>query len=412
MFKVPEVPCVALSCGIPMHIIAIPNTEMVSFCVMFGGGQWQQDCCLQSNYAMQQITSGSKNMDCEVVEEKLDYYGATLTAGANLSFVFVKLTCIKRHFAEVIKILYEVLTSPSYDFQRLQIALEEGLLSYKMSLQRVGQVCKRLYYTSLLGKIHPASDFPTEESYASLSREDVVRYWQKNLTAENATMYLSGGIDDSVVKIVDSCFDLPMPIESKPFVFREHFIHPNNGRFESNLEVPSVQSCIRMGCVLPNNNHEDYPALQFISTIIGGYFGSRLMQNIRERLGFTYGIGSMIHHIPHNNIFIIATETPREHVNQCVDEIFKEIRLMQTEPVSAEEMKLSLNYITGQLCRSTEVGFKLADVLMSLHVMGQSLSDYVRLQNSMKVLTSEDLMRIAQKYFNVDEMLTAVVHGK
>lgn len=410
--NVPEIPVLTLSCGIPVHLVNVPNTEMVNFCMMFGGGQWNQDCCLQSDFAMQQITSGSQNMSCEVIEEKLDYYGATITAGANLSFVYVKVDCVKRNFAEAIKIFQEVLNAPSYDLQRLQMALEEGMMAYKLSQQRVGQMCKRLYYQSLLGNLHPASNFPVEESYSQLSREDVLRYWHKNLRNDNARIILSGNVDEDVIKVVDECFGSSSIIEAKPFDFRHHYVPCNSGRFESNIEVPSVQSCIRMGTVLPDNSHKDYPALQLFSTIIGGYFGSRLMKNIRERLGFTYGIGSMIHRIPHNNIFIIATETPREHVNQCVDEIINEIRLLQTQPISGDELKLTLNYITGQLCRSTEISLKLPDVLMGQIVLGHSLDAYVELQRAMRVLTADDLMRVANEYFSIDNILTAVVHGK
>ena len=112
------------------------------------------------------------------------------------------------------------------------------------------------------------------------------------------------------------------------------------------------------------------------------------------------------------DIFIIATETPREHVNQCVDEIINEIRLLQTQPISGDELKLTLNYITGQLCRSTEISLKLPDVLMGQIVLGHSLDAYVELQRAMRVLTADDLMRVANEYFSIDNILTAVVHGK
>lgn len=404
---------VYLDNGVEVQQIPLPSTDLVAISIMFQGGQWVQGKKLQSNYAIQQIISGTHHLTSEALADQLDYYGATITTGATIAYCFLKLTCLRRTLPDVLPILYDILTSPSYEQQKLDNALEEGLLAYQMNEQKVEQVSRRIFYQHLLGKKNPAAHYPDEKDYRSLTREDLICYHRQYLTLSNAVIYLTGKTDETLLTLLNqhlghticaqqpNCTYTPFPVTTSA----QHLQ-------EITLPIPSVQSGLRLGNLMPDSNSEDFPVLQLTSTIIGGYFGSRLMKNIRERLGLTYGIGSNYFHIPYHNVFFIATETPKEHVAKCISEIKKDLIDLQNHPVSDEEMNNARNYRLGQFCRVTETSLSLSTLLMLQRSQGRTLTDLLKEQETIQSLTTTDIMLCTQKYFDPQDMLIAVAHGK
>lgn len=413
----PEVPAlppaVWLDNGVEVNAVPLFSTDLVTVSIMFTGGQWMQGKRLQSDYAMWLLKSGTERCSSEEVAERLDYYGATLTAGSALSHCFVQLTCLRRTLSEVLPLFCEVLTSPVYEQQRLENAREEGIMSYQVSEQKVAQVSKRIFYQQLLGTAHPAAQHPREEDYHAIQREDLLAYHQRFIQLSNAIVYVTGKTDASLMELLNR------HLGGIPCGAQRLFQHPHadivtaaQKMHEAELSVPSVQSGLRLGKVVPSFSDADYPTLSLTSTILGGYFGSRLMKNIRERLGFTYGIGSTFFPLPHNNVLIIATETPREHVARCIEEIKKEIADMQLHPVGDEEFQHARNFMLGQFCRMTETSLSLSTLLMSQRAYGRTLEHLLQEQRRIQALTPQDVMLCAQRHLSVEELLIVATHGK
>ncbi|MBQ0024056.1 MAG: insulinase family protein [Prevotellaceae bacterium] len=399
--------------GVELNIVPLDDTEMLTLNIVFKGGQWVQDKNLQSDFALSQLRSGTQHYSSEYIEEKLDFYGASLFTSTNLSFGLVRLTALRRTLADVLPILTDMLVCPVYEQEKLNIAVEEGVFAYTVSQQKVAEVCKRMFYKKVLGEENPAAKFPVESDYRSICREDLLRYHRNYLRMDNAVVYATGKIDDEIVKLLNcSIGSIECGVHSLIDYQSAPMLTEARGWHEDELQVPSVQSALRMGKVMPDTTHPDFPALLLTGTILGGYFGSRLMSNIRERLGFTYGIGSTFYHIPGVNIFITATETPQQNVKRCVEEIGKEIADLQSKPVTEDEMAFAKNYMLGQFCRKTEVSFALPAVLMSKRVHGLTLEDYLHEQERIQALTAEDVMMVAQKYFEDGSLLVSAVHGK
>ncbi|MBR2631172.1 MAG: insulinase family protein [Bacteroidaceae bacterium] len=395
-----------------MNIIPMTKTELVVICFMFKGGQWVQDKKLQIDYAMQQIKSGTADFTSDVLTDKLDGYGATLSTGTCLTHSYIQLTCLRRMLPQTLPLLCNIITSPVYEQAQLDNAIEEGVLAYQMNEQKVAQASRRTFYQQLLGKDHPASAYADESDYHSICREDLLSYHRKYIQLNNATIYTTGRIDSDVISLIDKYIGTIPTTKRKCFEFQHaDIITSQQMMHETAIAVPSVQSGLRMGKVMPDCHSEDYPAIMLTSTILGGYFGSRLMKNIREKLGFTYGIHSTFFNIPSNNIFFITTETTREHVTQCVSEITKEIIDLREKPVSMEELENARNYNLGQFCRATETSLTLHHLLMNLQVHQRTLENIQQEQEKSLKLTPEDIMSCAQKYFSPESMLIVAAHG-
>lgn len=403
---------ITLNNGVEMNVIPITTTELVVICFMFKGGQWVQEKKLQSDYAMQQIKSGTANFTSDILIDKLDSYGATVSTGTCLTHSYIQLTCLRRTLTQTLPLLCNIITSPIYEQAQLDNAIEEGVLAYQMNEQKVAQASRRIFYQQLLGTNHPAAAYANKSDYHSICREDLLSYHKKHIQLDNAIVYATGKIDSDTITLIDTYIG-NIPTENrKSFEFQHtNIITSQQLMHETKIAVPSVQSGLRIGKVMPDCHSEDYPAIMLTSTILGGYFGSRLMKNIREKLGFTYGIHSTFFNIPHNNIFFITTETTQKYVTRCIDEIKKDMMDLQERPVSIDELENARNYNLGQFCRATETSLALHHLMMNLRVHQRTLENIQQEQEKAQELTPEDIMRCAQKHFNPKDMLIVAAHG-
>ena len=406
-------PAIHLDNGVELNFIPLQSTGIVAISILFYGGQWMQSKRLQSNFAIHQIKSGTTFLSADALSDSLDKYGATLTTSATMSYCFMQLTCLRRTLHAVLPLLTDIITSPAYEQKKFDNEIEEALIAYRLNQQKVKYVNKKLFYRSLLGSNHPAAQYPEEEDYANINRQDLLAYHSDFLNLSNAVLYVTGSIDDEIISIINNSIGQIPCDNRKPFLFPDApILTTSQLRHEVSIDVPSVQSSIRVGKILPNASSPDYPAIHLATTILGGYFGSRFMANIREKLGLTYGIGATFFTIPRNNVLIIATETTRDNVEQCISEIKKDIEDIQRNPISEEELTNARNYLLGQFCRSTETSLSLSDLMMHLKVHGYTLNDQLKIQQQMMNLTPSDIQKCAQKYFSTESLLITATHGK
>ncbi|MBP9029931.1 MAG: insulinase family protein, partial [Bacteroidales bacterium] len=160
-------------------------------------------------------------------------------------------------------------------------------------------------------------------------------------------------------------------------------------------------------------NHPDMPGLVVLNTILGGYFGSRLMRNIREDKGFTYGISSFIIPMAELSALVVSTEVGSAFTEKTVDEVFKEMIKLQTEPVSNDELELVRGYMTGQVLRTFDGPFAIADSLASLFQYNNLDFEYINnLIRTINEITPTQLLGLAKKYLDVDRMVVSIAGSK
>nr|WP_262886706.1 insulinase family protein [Mucilaginibacter humi] len=176
------------------------------------------------------------------------------------------------------------------------------------------------------------------------------------------------------------------------------------------VEKPeALQSAIRMGTPFINREHPDFPAVQVLNTVLGGYFGSRLMNNIREDKGYTYGIGSGITSYKQGGALFIATEVGADVCKAATIEIEKEINLLKTELIPEDELNLVRNYMLGSLLGSLENVFSHADKFKNLYFSGIGYEYYDRYTNIVKNVTAEELLRLADTYLDYNGFYKVIV---
>jgi predicted Zn-dependent peptidase len=241
-----------------------------------------------------------------------------------------------------------------------------------------------------------------------VTSEELKAFHKRFYNAGNCTIVVSGKIEPTVLSLLQRHFG-GSDWAGQP---AEKVVYQPQPISELKTRVPveaSVQSAIRIGKTLFNKSHPDYHKLNFLNTLFGGYFGSRLMSNIREEKGYTYGIYSSLHSMLNGGYFGIGTEVGVDVCDAAVKEIYHEIGRLQQEAIPKQEVELVRNYLLGRLQSSLDGPFKISALFKGLLIYDLNIDYIYALIDTINTVTAADLQDLAIKYLNVDEMHEVVV---
>ncbi len=399
--------------GTELDIFPIPEAYIVRLTITFRGGRWMESKVLQSTLAANLMTAGTTDMSAERIAQQLDFYGASINISAGIQSTILTMTCLRRNLAQVMPILRDIISAPAYEEQQMDIEKDEFIFASRANKQNVSYVSQKLLQRTLLGEAHPLAQSYDETDVEALTHDDIATYHSRLINMANAVIYASGDVDDEVVSLINRHLGtMPADASAVATLPRIDTKASSQQRHDAVIETESAQSAINIGTLMPTRVSPDYPAIALTRTILGGYFGSRLMSNIRERLGLTYGISADMLHMPGSALLLISSTTTRKHVDKCVEEIFKEVERLQTEPVGDDEMTIAKNYLMGQYCRTTEMTLSLPSVCIVLRESGSSLKEHAKMMEQIQALTPADIMDCARHYLQTSSMHIAAAHGK
>jgi predicted Zn-dependent peptidase len=222
---------------------------------------------------------------------------------------------------------------------------------------------------------------------------------------------VSGKVTDNTLQLIEKHFGCIPPAAQIDAGSIHHKPLTQTGKFLIEKQ-DALQSAIRIGKMLFNKSHSDYIGMLVLNTVFGGYFGSRLMSNIREDKGYTYGIGSAVVSFLHAGYFTISSEVGTEVTQSAIKEIYYELERIQSELISNSELTRVRNYMLGAFLRSIDGPFALADRFKAIYFYGLDYEYYDRYIETIKTITPAELRNLANKYLRKDEMIELVVGKK
>ena len=379
--------------------------------VLLNAGQWRQTMPLQSSFTNRMLGEGTRSMTSAEISERLDSYGAWLEYGTGLSTNTVVLFSLNKYARETLAILEEILKEPAFPLEEFQVMVENARQKYLVNSKKVDALARVAFNKLLLGEGHPCSRYAVAEDYDRIQTSSLQDFYTRYYHSANSSLYLSGHPDEQVAREVMKRFGesqwgtgssivplIPVP----PVTGDEKHVF---------VESPdSLQSAVRMGCITIRQNHPDYDALSVLVTLLGGYFGSRLMSNIREEKGYTYGIGAGILPMPYESTLVVYSQCDPQYVSPLIQEVYHEIDRLHREPVPQEELDMVKSYMLGELTRRYE-GLSLAEAFTYAEVSGFSDDFMQKRVDNIRAVTVEDLRRLAFQYLE-PECFKEVVAGK
>ena len=398
--------------GMALNIIEAGTQEVVRLDVLIGAGQWHQTQSLQALFANRMLREGTISMTSAQIAEKLDYYGAWLELSSSPNCGFITLYSLNKYFPHTMAIIADMLMNPSYPEKELEVVLESNRQQFLVNSQRVEVISRKQFNRSLFGEGHPFGRFAVEEDYGRITPEVLREFYRKHYHSGNCSVYVSGKITPEIVRCIErNLGDGPWGIIGKvaPLEYFEPKQTSEKRVFVEKLDA--LQSSLKMGCFVMDRLHPDFLKTRAMVTLFGGYFGSRLMSNIREDKGYTYGIGAGVVNCPGSGVLAITTEADNQYIEAIIREVYYEIDRLQNDLAPNDEVEMVRSYMLGDFCRAYEGPFSLSEAWIYTETAGLDDGFFERQIDSIRSVTSEEIRTLAQRYL-CKEKLIEVVAGK
>jgi predicted Zn-dependent peptidase len=250
----------------------------------------------------------------------------------------------------------------------------------------------------------------TSADYENIQREWIEEFYNQFYTIAPSDVFVIGNLSPKEVEKIEAIFESYPPLKNAP---KDSSLYQFSPQLEEEIVIKkenSVQAAINIGCQLFSRKHPDFHKFTLLNTVLGGYFGSRLMSNIREEKGYTYGIQSSVYTNLETGHMQISTQTANEYIDNVIAEIYKELKLLCEEPIPNDELNIVKNYMIGSMARTLDGDFSRAGFYISVNNYGMDIEEYVNTKlEVINSTTSDELKSLAQKYFGSKKMHQVIV---
>jgi len=406
--RIPSAEIHRLKNGIPVYVIRSGAQEVIKVELLFSAGQTAADRALLSAAANDLMDEGTRNRTAAELAEGLDYFGAYLQTESGADWATVSLYTLNKFTGDTLPYLLDILTQPLYPEEELSIYRSQGKQRLSVSLNKVDVLARRAFIRSLYGDQHPYGRLTMPEDYDRLNSDTLQEFHRQHYLNGLKAVFIAGLPTEKTVENIISDLDASGLIAG--------------AMTETNVELPSpsrqlvekadaLQSAIRIGRRMFNRSHPDYLTFTVLNTVLGGYFGSRLMTNIREDKGYTYGIGSGLVSNRTDGYFFISTEVGADVREGAINEIYSELKRLREEEVPDAELTLVKNYMLGAFQRSLDGAFTLSDRYKMLCTNGLDKSYLEEYPGKLLEISPAQLIKCAGLYLQ-EEDLSEVVAGR
>lgn len=393
--------------GIQFHELLLGDQEVCRVEVVLKSGNWYETRDGISFFTTKMLLEGTHKLSGRQVADKLDYYGAYWEATAGMDFVTLTVYSLSKYLHEVVPFFLETVLEASFPEKELELLKKVRVQQIRVGKQKTSAVASSGLRALLFGSHHPYGKDLDEEQVALVNVEDLKNYHQSKLFNQ-AEVFVAGKLSATQIDSLKNIFssfpatDFPLTAVDARTTPPVREIIPVEG---------SVQSSLRLGKRAVGRQHPDHYHLMLLNELFGGYFGSRLMKNIREDKGYTYGIYSSISYLQNDAFWVVGTDVNREVAIAAVEEVLKEMAILTSEPVPADELDTVKNYMIGTFLTSISTPFSLMDKFRSVHFSKMDYDYYDNLLTSIRTATAEDVMRVANDSFDQESWLQVVAGG-
>jgi zinc protease len=409
--NIPKARVINLANGTTLLVVNDGDVDVCRIDIIFDGGSRYQDQKLQANAALSLMTEGTSKHNSQQISEHFDFFGSFISTNADKDFARVTAYSLNRHLEKTLEMLEEIVKEPSYPRSELEIWSKRGKQNLTVEMEKTSSLSRIEFFKTIYSNNHPYGVFAQPNDYDSINEQGLSKFHAANLGSVGTKIVVSGKVTENHISLISKHFgDKSWGNTTKKQIETLSPVNINAKQCFVN-KPDAVQSSIKVGRELFTRTHPDFTDMTIVNTILGGYFGSRLMKNIREEKGYTYGIGSYIVSLRDSGYLVISTDVGNDFTKQTLAEIRKEIHLLKQEPVSENELSLVRSYLMGDVLRSFNGPFSTADNIIGLLNLNElDYTFYDRFINSIKTITPERIMELSNKWLK-SEMLVECVSG-
>ena len=363
----------------------------------------------QSQLTSSLLGKGSKKIKKDDFYDEIDFMGSNISISASSAFA----QSLTRYFQRTFQMMADAAINPNFTEEEFTKERDVLIDALKSSEKDVSTAARRVERLLAYGVDHPYGEYVTAGTVNNIKLSDIQRFYDFRFRPNNAYLVIGGDIDFESVKILVKKYFAkwkPSPVASSP-------IPKVTNPVSTQIDFVNMPNAVQSEVVVQSTTYlakkdADYFPVLMANSILGGGGEARLFLNLREDKGYTYGSYSSIGNSKITATRFRASASVRNEVtDSAVVEIVNEIKRIRTDLVSESELKKAKAKYVGNFVRSLEDPEIIASFAYEIATENLDPDFYKNYLDRINAVTVEDVKRVAQKYFNVDQA-RVVVTGK
>ena len=397
--------------GVEVHLVNMGTEDTIMVNWVFYAGNSFEKTNTVAPATNNLLKNGTERLSAFELNEHFDYYGAYLNRSCYNETAEITLHCLNKHVNELVPVVGEMVSASVFRDEELQIYKKISQQRLKVGLQKCDFVASRIIDANLFGERHPYGKSSTLVDYEMLQREQLLDFYDQYYRHGHCVIFVAGRIPAGFIEQLEYTFgSLPLKSHQNADQGLIFAVEPSAQRKQTIInDEQGVQGAIRIARHFPNRHHPDFQKAVVLNTIFGGFFGSRLMANIREDKGYTYGIYSYLLNFIKQSGWMISTEAGRDVCDKTIEEVYNEMRDLREEPVEEEELTVTRSYLIGTIQGDLDGPFQVSARWKNLILNNLTEEYFYNSIRTIKTITPPELQEIANKYLVPDSFYELVV---
>lgn len=393
--------------GVEVYAVNAGAEDVLSLEWVFYAGNWFEEQNLVAASTNFLLRNGTSKRSAFQINEHFEYYGSYLNRACYNETATITLHCLNKHIGELLPVVKELITDSTMPQTELDIYKQNMKQRLQVNLKKSDFVASRMIDVYLYGETHPYGKYSRMEDFDALQREQLLDYYKKYYQQGKLILFVAGKIPEGLAGMLDTYFgDLP----NNPVAITGKQRHPaTEKKYRITNDEAGVQGSIRLARPFPSRHHPDFMKVQVLNALFGGFFGSRLMSNIREDKGYTYGIHSFLQNHIHDAAWLISTEAGKDVCEAAITEVYKEMKDLRETAVEEDELLLVRNYLMGGILGDLDGPFQIIARWKNIVLNGLTEQYFYDSIQTIKTISSEEIQALANKYLKPEEFYELVV---
>ncbi len=394
---------------VPVYAMNAGAQDVVMVEWVFDAGNWYDKQPMVAATTNFLIKNGTTSKTAYQINDFFEFHGAYLNRSCYNETASITLHCLSKHLETLLPVVGEIIETSIFPEEELAIYIQNQKQRLSVNLQKCDFIANRLIDEYLFGINHPYGTYSNAEDYDALNTDLLKAFYKQYYLNGSCKIFVAGKMPTGYESMLNKAFGtLPLHADT-PVVVEHPIVTAAQKKVEIINDENGVQGAIRMARPFPNRHHPDFQKAHVLNTLFGGFFGSRLMSNIREDKGYTYGIHSYFQNHVHASAWMISTEAGRDVCAATITEVIKEMELLRNELVDMEELNLVRNYMIGSLLGDLDGPFQLIGRWKNYVLNGLDENYFYKSIETIKSVTPQELQRLANTYLQPDDFYELVV---
>ena len=394
---------------VPVYAMNAGAQDVVMVEWVFDAGNWYDKQPMVAATTNFLIKNGTTSKSAYQINDFFEFHGAYLNRSCYNETASITLHCLSKHLETLLPEVREIIETSIFPEQELGIYIQNQKQRLSVNLQKCDFIANRLIDEYLFGINHPYGTYSNAEDYDALNTDLLKAFYKQYYLNGSCKIFVAGKMPTGYESMLNKAFGtLPLHADA-PVVVEHPVVTASQKKVEIINDENGVQGAIRMARPFPNRHHPDFQKAHVLNTLFGGFFGSRLMSNIREDKGYTYGIHSYFQNHVHASAWMISTEAGRDVCAATIAEVIKEMELLRNELVDTEELNLVRNYMIGSLLGDLDGPFQLIGRWKNYVLNGLDENYFYKSIETIKSVTPQELQSLANTYLQPDDFYELVV---